>query len=100
MAVIKKRVLQLSSGKQIKLAGLTICIANTLEVGEGFTRNILSYEDKPQAETGTPLVANPHHISADEMMEIADYSIGLWIQLKDRIRQHGIKSGEIFKQNG
>ncbi|MVT07736.1 hypothetical protein [Chitinophaga tropicalis] len=99
MAVIKKRVLQLSTGKQVKLSGMTLCITSFLEVGEGFTRNILySDEDRPKEASPSP-VANPYGLTQDEIMEMADYCIGLWMQLKDRIRQHGIKSPEIFRRN-
>lgn len=100
MAVIKKRVLQLSTGKQIKLSGLALCITNSLEVGEGFTRSLLYFdEDKPKESSATA-IGNPHGLTQEELMEVADYCIGLWMQLKDRIRQHGIKSGEIFRRNG
>lgn len=98
MATIKKRVLVLSNGRQIKLDGHTICIANTLEIGEGFTRSILRYEEESK-ENGGGTVANPYQFTTDEVMEISDYMIGLWMQLKDRIRTNGLKSPDIFKRN-
>lgn len=98
MATIKKRELVLSSGRKIKLDGHTICIANTGEIGEGFTRSILRYEDGPK-ENGGGTVANPYQLTTDEVMEISDYMISQWMQLKDRIRQYGLKSPDIFKRN-
>jgi hypothetical protein len=99
MASIKKRILILSNGRQIKLEGHCICISNTLEIGEGFTRSILRYEEAPKDAGGTGSVANPNHLTADELMEISDYIIGLWMQLKDKIRSHGVNSADIFKRS-
>lgn len=99
MAVIKKRVLILSSGKQIKLQGITLCIANSLEVGEGFTRNFLFFDPDQVKDTVTTEVSNPYHLTQDELMEVADYMISLWMQLKEKVRQHGMKNPDIFKRN-
>lgn len=98
MATIKKKLLELSNKRQIKLEGATICIFSTLEVGEGFTRNLLRFEEGTK-EPGSPAVINPHNLTAEELMETADYMIGLWMQLKDRVRSHGMKSADIFKRN-
>lgn len=98
MATIKKRELVLSNGRKIKLDGHSICIANTLEIGEGFTRSILRYEEAPK-ESGGGIVANPYQLTTDEVMEVSDYMISLWMQLKDRIRTYGLKSPDIFKRN-
>jgi hypothetical protein len=99
MAVIKKRVLILSGGKQIKLQGITLCIGNSLELGEGFTRNILFFEPDQAKDTSGAAVSNPHSLTQDELMEVADYMISLWMQLKEKVRQHGMKSPDIFKRN-
>jgi hypothetical protein len=99
MAVIKKRVLILSGGKHIKLQGISLCIANSLEVGEGFTRNILYFDPDHANDTTGALVSNPHSLTQDELMEVADYMISLWMQLKEKVRQHGMKSPDIFKRN-
>lgn len=97
MAIIKKRVLILSSSRHIKLAGHTLCISNSLEIGEGFTKNIFGLAEgmKPGA-TQTPIV-NPYALSKDELFEIADYKIFLWMHFKDKIRQFGIDSPQVFK---
>jgi hypothetical protein len=100
MAVIKKRTLILSNGKQIKLQGITLCIANSLEVGEGFTRNLLFFDPNQVKDAAAAVeVANPYHLTQDELMEVADYMISLWMQLKEKVRQHGMKSSDIFKRN-
>src|SRR5579872_751821 len=48
MADLKRRTLQLSSGKQIKLFGNSVAISKSLEIGEGYAPNILSViEEQP-----------------------------------------------------
>lgn len=99
MALIKKRALILSSGKQIKLQGITLCISSSLEVGEGFTRNLLFFDSDQVKDPAGAEVSNPYHLTHDELMEVSDYMISLWMQLKEKVRQHGMKSPEIFKRN-
>lgn len=99
MASIKKRVLLLSSGKQIKLQGHCLCIANTLEVGEGFTKSILSANEAYKPGGTDAAVINPFGLTKDEFFEVADYNIFQWMELKDKIRQHGLDSIHIFKRN-
>ena len=99
MAVIKKRTLILSGGKKIKLQGLTLCISNSLEVGEGFTRNLLFFDPDQVKDTPAAEVANPYNLTQDELMELADYMISLWMQLKEKVRQYGMKNTDIFKRN-
>ena len=98
MATIKRRLLELSNKRQIKLDGHTLCIASSLEIGEGFNRSLLRFDEGSKEGSG-PTVINPHSLTAEEIMEISDYMIGLWMQLKDRIRHHGLKSPDIFKRN-
>ncbi len=99
MATIKKRVLLLSSGKQIRLQGHCLSIASTLEVGEGFTKNILGASEQAKPTGANTAVLNPYSITKDEIYEIADYNIFLWMELKAKVRQHGIDSIDIFKRN-
>jgi hypothetical protein len=96
MANIKRKTLQLSTGKQIKLYGNSIAIGKTLELGEGYAPNIFSVSQEPGLEKSSPAVINPHKLTAEELMEIADYNIRLWMELKDNIRQHGATSPKIF----
>jgi hypothetical protein len=48
MADLKRRTLQFSSGKQVKLFGNSVAISKSLEIGEGYAPNILSIiEEQP-----------------------------------------------------
>lgn len=119
MAEFKRRTLYLSSGKQVKLFGNSIAIGRSLEIGEGYAPNIFSCLQqepepiKPVTNTtkpaGDPLkekekpasklissVSNPFRLSETDLMEIADYNIRLWLDLKDSIRKHGINSPNLF----
>ncbi|MBX3238892.1 MAG: hypothetical protein KIT80_08940 [Chitinophagaceae bacterium] len=120
MADFKRRTLTLSNGKQIKLYGNSMAIGSSLEVGEGAAPNILSFfeqqpeekananlsaslsEDKPAkpkpAAKASATVLNPHRLTVMEILEIADFNIGLWMQLKDNIRRHGLSNPRIFNR--
>lgn len=95
MAEIKKRVLTLSSGRSIKMYGNSIAINKSLELSEGFTPNILGFHTEGGGEKASS-VSNPLKLTADEIQEVADYNIRLWMALKDNIRQHGIGNAKIF----
>lgn len=95
MADIKKRILTLSSGRNIKLYGNSIAINKSLELSEGYTPNILSLHTDGSGEKAA-VVMNPLKLTADEIQEIADYNIRLWMELKDNIRQHGLGNAKIF----
>lgn len=110
----------MGSGKQIKLYGNSLAIGASLEVGEGAAPNILSFmeqqpEDKsinepsvtdPEGKANKPktsvkttsAVLNPHRLTVSELIEIADYNIRLWMDLKDNIRRHGIHNPRIFNR--
>jgi hypothetical protein len=90
MAELKRRTLHLSSGKQIKLFGTSIAIGKTLELGEGYAPNILS-------ANGETLV-NPHNLSKEDLMELADYSMQLWMDLKEHLRKYGLDAAKLFGQ--
>jgi hypothetical protein len=97
MADFKRRTLLLSTGKQIKLFGNSIAIGKSLEIGEGYAPNIFSCVADLSAEKSSPAaVSNPYQLTADEIMELADYSIRLWMDLKDNIRKHGPGNPKIF----
>jgi len=119
MAEFKRRTLYLASGKQVKLFGNSIAIGRSLEVGEGYAPNIFSClqqeseitkpsttivkipgesskeKEKPAVKV-TATVSNPFRLSETDLMEIADYNIRLWLDLKDSIRKHGIDSPQLF----
>ena len=99
MAYFKRKTLLLSTGKQIKLFGNSMAIGKSLEIGEGYAPNIFScIEEQPEGKTAAS-VSNPHKLSPDELMEMADYNIQLWMDLKANIRSHGVDSPKIFTQD-
>jgi hypothetical protein len=99
MAELKRRTLLLSTGKQIKLFGTSMAIGKSLEIGEGYAPNIFSIlQDQPESKS-VSTVSNPHQLTNDEMMELADYNIRLWLDLKDNIRKHGLNSPKIFNSD-
>ncbi|MCW3107418.1 MAG: hypothetical protein JWQ09_1924 [Segetibacter sp.] len=99
MADFKRRTLLLSSGKQIKLFGSSIAIGKSLEIGEGYAPNIFSCTSEQIAVKSTSLVNNPHDLTSEEIIELADYNIQLWMDLKTNIRKHGLQSPKIFNQD-
>ena len=75
MADLKRRTLQLSSGKQIKLFGNSVAISKTLEIGEGYAPNILSViEEQPDHKTPAGL-SNPHRLTVDELVDGGNLSL-------------------------
>jgi hypothetical protein len=118
MTDFKRRTLYLSTGKQIKLFGNSMAIGKSLEIGEGYVPNIFSSMEMPADEkllpemAGKPeeikktkgkrsgksnaAVSNPHRLTSDEVLELADYNIRLWMQLKDNVRAWGVSNPKIF----
>ncbi len=90
MAELKRRTLLLSSGKQIKLFGSSVAIGKSLEIGEGYAPNIFSSISNSSEDKTPPVVSNPHQLNFEEMMELADFNIQLWMDLKANIRKHGV----------
>ena len=89
----------LSSGKQIKLFGSSVAIGKSLEIGEGYAPNIFSCISDQEPEKSTSAVSNPHKLKPDEMMELADYNIQLWMDLKANIRRYGLNNPKIFNSD-
>ena len=118
MASIRRRTLVLSTEKELRLFGNSLAINTALEIGEGAAPNIFSlFEEqvtdnavqkvvtdegeskgsKPKAfKKNIAVVSNPYKLTKDELMEIADYNIRLWMDLKDNIRKYGINSTKVF----
>lgn len=96
MAEFKRKALLLSTGKQVKLFGNSIAIGKSLEIGEGYAPNIFSCTVGQLSDKQTFAVTNPHNLSPEELMEMADYNIRLWMDLKDNIRKHGLESFKVF----
>ena len=102
MADFKRRTLTLSTGKQIKLFGNSLAIGKSLEIGEGGAPNIISSFSGIDSAKSSLTVSNPHQLTAEELHEIADFQILLWVEFKNKIRDFGINSTKIFnieKQN-
>ena len=99
MADFKRRTLLLSSGKQIKLFGNSIAIGKPLEIGEGYAPNIFSCVAEQAPAKAPGAISNPYALTPEEIMEIADYNMQLWMDLKENIRRHGVSSSKIFNQD-
>lgn len=102
MAELKKSTLRLSTGRQVKLYGVSIGISDSLEIGEGYAPNLLALNTEVKTDKTTAShVHNPNHFTADELMELADYMMQLWLQLKANIRKYGTESPRLFvKKSG
>lgn len=98
MAEIKRRTLTLSTGKQIKLFGNSIGISKSLEIGEGYMPNILSTNPDNDPKGEPQLVNNPYKLTLEEVMELADFMMQLWLQLKENIRKNGLDNPRIFSR--
>jgi len=96
MAEFKRRTLFLSTGKQIKLFGSSVAISKSKEIGEGYAPNIFSAAPENPTEKSTGKVSNPYQLTPEELHELADYNIQLWMELKTAIRKHGIEHAKIF----
>lgn len=99
MAELKRRIFQLTTGKQIKLYGNSMAIGKSLEIGEGYVPNIFSCSEEQVEGKNAPAVSNPHKLTLEEMMELADYNIQLWMDLKANIRKYGLQNPKLFNQD-
>jgi len=120
MAELKRRTLQLSTGKEIKLFGNSLAINNALEIAEGAAPNIFFFLEEQFAEETiiettnessdlkaakpkpikkpSAVVSNTHRLNRQELEEIADYNIRLWMDLKDKLREHMLNDVRIFNR--
>ncbi|OQP43622.1 hypothetical protein A4H97_33785 [Niastella yeongjuensis] len=96
MAEFKRQTFQLSTGKQIKLHGNSFFISKSLEIGEGFVPNIFSLFEEQVGGKPSATVSNPHKLTSEELQELADYNIRLWLDLKDSIRNNGLNNPRVF----
>lgn len=99
MADFKRRTLFLTSGKQIKLFGNSVAITKNLELGEGYAPNILSLIEDQSDGKNPPGLSNPHKLTVDELYDLADFNIQLWMNLKAALRQYGQVDTRIFSQD-
>lgn len=98
MAEFKRQTFQFSSGKQIRLHGNSFFISKSLEVGEGIVPNILSLLEEQTGGRTTASVSNLHKLTPEEIQELADYNIRLWLDLKDSIRRYGVSNPRLFNR--
>jgi hypothetical protein len=98
MADLKRRTLVLSSGKQIKLFGNSVAITKTLELGEGYAPNVLSLVEDQSDSKNPPALSNPHKLTVDELNDLADFNMQLWMNLKAALRQYNQVDPRIFGQ--
>jgi hypothetical protein len=99
MADFKRKMLVLASGKQIKLFGNSLAIGKNLQIGEGYAPNIFSsLEEHSESKTGS-IVSNPHKLTVDEIHDLADYNIQLWMNLKSGVRKYGPNDPRIFSSD-
>jgi hypothetical protein len=96
MAEIKRKTFLLSSGKQIKLTGTGLAIAKNLNVSEGYVPYVFSCAEEQKENSIGAVILNPHKLTADEIYDLADYNIQLWMDLKANIRKYGPNDPRIF----
>ena len=98
MAEFKRQTFQFTSGKQIKLHRNSFFINKSLEVGEGIVPNIFSMLEEHTGGRPTASVSNLHKLTPEEIQELADYNIRLWLDLKDSIRRCGVTNPRVFNR--
>jgi hypothetical protein len=98
MAEFKRQTFQFTNGKQIRLHGNSFFISKSLEVGEGIVPNIFSLLEEQTAGRPTASVSNLHKLTTEEIQELADYNIRLWLDLKDSIRRYGVSNPRVFNR--
>lgn len=96
MADLKRKTLSLSGGKLLKLYGNSIAISKSLEIGEGYAPNIYSFTEDNSGEKDHGKVTNPYNLDREDLMELADLNIQLWMNLKANLRKYGVDSPRIF----
>lgn len=99
MAEFKRQTFLFSTGKQFKLNGNGFFINRSLEIGEGFVPNLFSQFEEQTDGKLVPTVSNPHKLTPDELHELADYNIRLWLDIKEAIRCKGVNDPNIFSRD-
>ena len=98
MTDLKNRTLYLNSGRQIALYGDSVAINQSLEIGEGYAPNIFSLSHGQPDNNISPGLTNPHNFTVEELMELADFNIQLWMDLKSGLRRHSGIDANIFRR--
>lgn len=99
MAELRKKLLSLASGRQVRLYGSSIAISKGLEIGEGCAPNIFSFSGTEGPGDPDGKVINVHNLTANDLEEIADYNIQLWMNLKANLRRHGVDNPKVFNHD-
>ena len=99
MADFKRKTLLLASGKQIKLFGNSVAIGKNLQIGEGYAPNLFSSLEENQEGKTAVTISNPHKLTADELHDLADYNIQLWMKLKANVRKYGPGDPKVFSSD-
>jgi hypothetical protein len=99
MAEFKRQTFQFTSGKQIRLHGNSFFISKSLEIGEGIVPNIFSLLEEQTGGRPSTTVSNLHKLTPEEIQELADYNIRLWLDLKDSIRKYGADNPKVFTRD-
>jgi len=86
----------LSSGRQVMVPNGSFSISRRLEIADYYSRNIFFLEPALPGEKKADKVANIHALTREEVIEISDAMISLWISLKDNVRTLGVDNPEIF----
>jgi len=96
MASLKKDMIIFSSGRQLAIPNGSLSISRRLEIADYYSRNILFSELPASGDKKGEKVVNIYSLTREEVIEIADAMIRLWIDLKDNVRQFGVDNPEIF----
>ena len=98
MAEFKRQTFLFSNGKQIKLYGTGFGITKDLEITEASAPNIFWISEGREDGKPTAIICNPYKLTAEEILEVADYCIRQWMDLKDSVRMHGVDSPRVFNR--
>jgi len=96
MATIKKDLIIFASGRQITVPNGSLSITRRLEIADYYSRNIFFADGQPTGDKKIDKVTNIYGLTREEVIEIADAMIHLWIDLKDNVRALGVDTPEIF----
>ena len=86
----------LSTGKQIKLYGTSLAIGKSLDIGEGPEPNIFMLGQQLIPDQQVSQTVNLFQLTREEIMEVADFTIQLWMDMKSNIRKYGETDVKIF----
>lgn len=97
MAILQKDTIIFSSGKELMVPQAAISINRRLELSDYYSRQIFFCDQSIPGDKKSATVVNIHRLSRDEIIEIADCMIQLWIDLKDNLRVYGNDNPSVFQ---